>query len=180
VIKPRLDPIVEEFIVRECVADRGIIPMGRKRRIARKVYRWAKAVFFGVPVMGFLLRDVAEEIFSAGTQRMTRKIAWKAVAATLPPAVSTIGLCIYKVTTSETIRKPVAVITNVAGYCYTIPMWVTDHSALYFFEQFLFGAPVPLFPDGRVNVIANETIDSEVALRVREALQPFVDKMESQ
>jgi hypothetical protein len=45
-----MDSMIEEFILRECVANRGIIPMGRKRRIARKVYKWMKAAFFGVPV----------------------------------------------------------------------------------------------------------------------------------
>ena len=68
--------MIEDFIIKECVSDRGIIPMGRKRRIARKVYRWGKAAFFGFPVMGFLLRDLFEEVAYAGTEHMTRKVAW--------------------------------------------------------------------------------------------------------
>jgi len=44
--------------------------------------------------------------------------------------------------------QTVAFITNVAGACYTIPIWITDHSLLYFVEKAAFGAPVPLFPDG--------------------------------
>ena len=97
----------------------------------------------------------------------------------VPPAVFSTGLALYKVTTNETIRKPIALITNVAGYCYTIPMWMTDHSVLYFVEQALFGAPVPLFPDGRLNIIANHTLDSvdtKLATVVREALKPYVDR----
>jgi hypothetical protein len=178
-IKKPIDPIVEEFLIKECGSDRGIIPVGRKRRIARKVYRWAKAAFFGVPVMGFLLRDIAEELAYAGTEHMTRKIAWSTIAVFVPPTVSCIGLAAYKVTTNETIRKPIALITNVAGYCYTIPMWVTDHSVLYFVEQALFGAPVPLMPAGRVNIIPNQTLDTldgEIATIVRQALQPYVDR----
>jgi hypothetical protein len=62
----------------------------------------------------------------------------------------------YKVTTNETIRKSIELITNVAGYCYTIPMWLTDHSAFYFVEQCFFGAPVSLLPGGSLNIIAND------------------------
>jgi hypothetical protein len=79
---------------------------------------------------------------------MTRKIAWGAVAVFVSPAISSVGMIAYKVTTNETIRKPLALITTVDGYCYTIPMWMTNHLVFYFVEQCLFGAPVPLFPAG--------------------------------
>lgn len=178
-MKKPIDPIVEEFLVKECSKDRGIIPIGRKRRIARKFYRMGKAFLFGYPVLTFLIKDIAEELVYAGTEHMTRKIPWGALAVFVPPAVATVGYAAYKVTTNETIRKPIAFITNVAGYCYTVPMWMTDHSALYFMEQFLFGAPVPMFLDGRVNIIANQTLDSfdkEIATAVHSALKPYVDK----
>jgi len=43
-----IDPLTEEFLIRECSVDNALFSAGRKRRIARKIYRGLKAAFFGM------------------------------------------------------------------------------------------------------------------------------------
>lgn len=53
-----IDPITEEFLIKKCFVDNAIFPVGHKRCIVRKISRDLKAAFFGVPILGFLMKDV--------------------------------------------------------------------------------------------------------------------------
>lgn len=96
---------------------------------------------------------------------------------TLSAEVINIDFYPYKITISETIIQPVAFITNVDGACYTIPMWITDHSLLYFTEKARFRAPVRIFPDGCIRIIATETNDSELGSIICDALDKHIKKV---
>jgi hypothetical protein len=50
-----MDPIVKEYLLTEIARDRALIPYSNKRKLLRKLYRIAKAAFFGLSILRFAL-----------------------------------------------------------------------------------------------------------------------------
>lgn len=73
--------------------------------------------------MEFVIKDGMTEFAFAGTRGMTRKIAQTPSIALTSTTVSTRCVAVDKVSTSETIRKTLAILANTAGIFYTLPFW---------------------------------------------------------
>lgn len=152
-----IDPMVLDFLVEEVCSDSIVIPYSRTRRIFPKVYRLVKAAFVGVPIIGWAIKDICVEVAYAGTEKMSRKLPVVALVAFVPASVVAGGLSVYKVVNNRSVRTTASFLVNVAGLVYTGPAYIMDHSMLYFIEKAVFGAPVPIFPDGKLLIIGKET-----------------------
>lgn len=157
-----IDPLVLEFLAKEVSNDSTLIPYSRTRRILRKVYRLGKAGFLGVPIVGWAIRDIFVEVAHAGTEKMCKKLPVAALVTFVPAGVIAGSLSIYKVASDKSVRTTAAFLINVAGLVYAGPAYIMDHSICYFIEKAIFGAPVPIFPNGRLLLIGNETNTTEL------------------